>query len=180
LFGGAVSKDTVSRVWRKVQTDWDAWNTRSLKDEPVVRLILDGTLVRVRLDKKATAISLLVVIGVRDDGQKLLLAVKQMGGETTEAWRAVLDDLTKRGLRSSVRDRRRRRGPRECARGSVERRACAALYRGAVEKAARAAVGCGSGRKAGNESSIRFFIDCTGSNGQSSTPISKERQLPDA
>ena len=29
----------------------------------------------------------------------LLLAVKQMGGETTEAWRAVLDDLTKRGLR---------------------------------------------------------------------------------
>ena len=26
LFGGAVSKDTVSRVWRKVKTDWDAWN----------------------------------------------------------------------------------------------------------------------------------------------------------
>ena len=72
MFGGAVSKDTVSRVWRKVQTDWDARNTRSLKDEPVVRLILDGTVVRVRLDKKATAISLLVVIGVRDDGHKLL------------------------------------------------------------------------------------------------------------
>ena len=28
LFGGAVGKDTVSRVWRKVQTDWDAWNAR--------------------------------------------------------------------------------------------------------------------------------------------------------
>ena len=54
---------------------------------------------RVRLDKKATAISLLVVIGVRDDGQKVLLAVKRMGGETTDAWRAVLDDLTSRGLR---------------------------------------------------------------------------------
>ena len=52
-----------------------------------------------RLDKKATAISLLVVIGVREDGQKVLLAVKRMGGETTEAWRAVLDDLTSRGLR---------------------------------------------------------------------------------
>ena len=99
LFGGAVGKDTVSRVWRKVQTDWDAWNARPLKDEPIVRLILDGTVVRVRLDKKATAISLLVVIGVREDGQKVLLAVKRMGGETTEAWRAVLDDLTSRGLR---------------------------------------------------------------------------------
>ena len=27
LFGGAVGKDTVSRVWRKVQTDWQAWNS---------------------------------------------------------------------------------------------------------------------------------------------------------
>src|SRR3989440_2090127 len=98
LFGGAVGKDTVSRVWRKVKSDWDAWNARSLSEEPIVRLILDGTVVRVRLDRKATSISLLVVIGVRADGQKVLLAVKNMGGESTEAWRAVLDDLIKRGL----------------------------------------------------------------------------------
>jgi transposase-like protein len=99
LFGGAVGKDTVSRVWRKVKSDWDAWNARSLADEPIVRLILDGTVVRVRLDRKATAISLLVVIGVRADGQKVLLAVKAMGGESADAWRAVLDDLIQRGLR---------------------------------------------------------------------------------
>ena len=79
--------------------DWDAWNARLLADEPIVRLILDGTVVRVRLDRKATAISLLVVIGVRTDGQKVLLAVRSMGGESAEAWRAVLDDLFKRGLR---------------------------------------------------------------------------------
>jgi putative transposase len=99
LFGGAIGKDTVSRVWRKVKSDWDAWNARPLADEPIVRLILDGTVVRVRLDRKATSISLLVVIGVRADGQKVLLAVKSMGGESAEAWRAVLDDLVKRGLR---------------------------------------------------------------------------------
>jgi transposase-like protein len=99
LFGGAVGKDTVSRVWRKVKSDWDAWNARALAEEPIVRLILDGTVVRVRLDRKATAVSLLVVIGVHADGQKILLAVKAMGGESTEAWRAVLDDLIRRGLR---------------------------------------------------------------------------------
>ena len=99
LFGGAVGKDTVSRTWRKVKSDWDAWNSRSLADEPIARLILDGTVVRVRLDRKATAISLLVVLGVREDGQKVLLAIKSMGGESAEAWRAVLDDLIKRGLR---------------------------------------------------------------------------------
>ena len=99
LFGGAIGKDIVSRTWRKVKNDWDAWNARSLAEEPIVRLILDGTVVRVRLDRKATAISLLVVIGVRADGQKVLLAVRSMGGESAEAWRAVLDDLIKRGLR---------------------------------------------------------------------------------
>jgi putative transposase len=100
LFGGAVGKDTVSRVWRKVKSDWDAWNARSLSEEPIVRLILDGTVVRVRLDRKATSISLLVVLGVREDGQKVLLAVKTMGGESEAAWRVLLDDLVRRGLRT--------------------------------------------------------------------------------
>ena len=52
VFGGAVGKDTVSRVWRKTKSDWDAWKARSLKEEPIVRPILDGTAVRVRLDKR--------------------------------------------------------------------------------------------------------------------------------
>ena len=38
-------------------------------------------------------------VGVREDGQKVLLAVGDMGGESAEAWRAVLDDLVARGLR---------------------------------------------------------------------------------
>ena len=45
LFGGAEGKDTVRR---KAKGDWDVWNARSLKDEPIIRLILDGTVVRVR------------------------------------------------------------------------------------------------------------------------------------
>ena len=40
LFAGAVGKDVVSRTWRKVRTDWDAWNARDLADEDIVRLIL--------------------------------------------------------------------------------------------------------------------------------------------
>jgi putative transposase len=100
LFGGAIGKDTVSRAWRKAKTDWEVWNRRDLSTEPVIRLILDGTVVRVRLDRKATSISLLVVLGIRDDGQKVLLAVKSMGGESEAAWRSVLDDLVRRWLRT--------------------------------------------------------------------------------
>lgn len=119
MFGGAVGKDTVSRVWHKVKGDWDAWNARSLKDELIIRWILDGTIVRVRLDKKATlkatSISLLVALGVREDGQKVLLAVKNMGGESEAAWRALLDDLVKRGLLSMARRASRKLLPRSGA-----------------------------------------------------------------
>jgi putative transposase len=99
LFKGAVGKDVVSRAWRKVQTDWEAWGKRDLSQEPIVRLILDGTVVRTRVDKKSTSISLLVALGVRADGQKMLLAVNDMGGESEASWRAFLDDLSTRGLR---------------------------------------------------------------------------------
>src|SRR6202022_3334678 len=100
VFAAPVGKDVVSRVWRKTKGDWDAWNARSLAEEPIVRLILDGTGARVRLDRKATSISLLVALGVRADGQKMLLAIKSMGGESEAAWRALLDDLGRRGLRT--------------------------------------------------------------------------------
>lgn len=100
LFKGAVSKDTVNRIWRKVQANWAAWCHRSLAEEDMVRLILDGTVVRVRLDRKATAISLLVTLGIRGDGQKVLLAVRNMGGESEAAWRSRLDDLIARGLKA--------------------------------------------------------------------------------
>ena len=99
LFKGAVSKDVVSRAWRKVKVDWDAWCARSLADEDIIRLILDGTVIKTRLDKKATNISALAAIGVRRDGQKVLLSIMNMGEESTAAWRQFLDDLDKRGLK---------------------------------------------------------------------------------
>src|SRR6056297_3932032 len=37
--------------------------------------------------------------GVRRDGQKVLLSIRNMGGESTSAWRQFLDDLDKRGLK---------------------------------------------------------------------------------
>ena len=98
LFEGRVGKDVVSRAWQRTRSAWEAWQQRELAGDDIVRLILDGTVVKVRLDRKATAISLLIVLGVRRDGQKVVLAIKNMGGESEAAWRAVLEDLPARGL----------------------------------------------------------------------------------
>ena len=137
VFAGPVGKDVVSRVWRKTKGDWDAWNARSLADEPIVRLILDGTVVRVRLDRKATSISLLVALGVRADGQKVLLAIRNMGGESEAAWRALLDDLVARGLRRRSSSSSTAAGPRKGAGGAVARRAGPAMHRAQTPQSPR-------------------------------------------
>ena len=98
LFEGRVGKDVVSRAWQRTRSAWMAWQERDLAGDDIVRLILDGTVVKVRLDRKATAISLLIALGVRRDGQKVVLAIRNMGGESESAWRAVLDDLMARGM----------------------------------------------------------------------------------
>lgn len=76
-----------------MKTGRDAWATRDLAGEGIVRLILDGTVVKARSDRKATTIPGPVAIGVRHDGQKVSIGLKTMGGETTAAWRAFLQDL---------------------------------------------------------------------------------------
>ena len=93
--------------------DWDAWCARSLAEEDIVRVILDGMMIRTRLDIKATNIPVLGAIGVRRDGQKILLSIRHMDGERPRpgAVRAAcaaasattvqphLDELDARGLR---------------------------------------------------------------------------------
>ena len=56
-------------------------------------------MIKTRLDRKATNISVLAAIGVRRDRQKVLLSIGNMGGESQAAWRQFLDDLDARGLK---------------------------------------------------------------------------------
>ena len=93
LFGGAVGKDVVSRAWHKVQTDWEAWQQRDLSRDDIVRLILDGTVVRVRLDKRATSLSVLVALGVRREARRCCLPcatwaakARQPGARSSMTW----------------------------------------------------------------------------------------------
>jgi hypothetical protein len=53
---------------------------RSLDHAPIVRLILDPTVVRVRRDREATSISLRVVIGVRPESSA---GEQEHGSEST-------------------------------------------------------------------------------------------------
>ncbi len=81
LFKGAASKDEVSPAWRKVTVAWAAWCARSFADEDIGRFarslgriafagsLLYGTVLRTRIDKRATHVPVLPAIGVRRDGR---------------------------------------------------------------------------------------------------------------
>ena len=74
-----------------MQGEFDTSNRRRVECEPIVRLILDG---------HSTALSILVALGVRADGQKELLGLKApLTGESEAAWRDLLQDLESCGLR---------------------------------------------------------------------------------
>ncbi len=64
-----------------MKVDWEPWRHRSLAEEEGVHLIPDGTVIKTRLDKTATSTSVLAAVGVRRDGQKVLLAIGNRGRE---------------------------------------------------------------------------------------------------
>ena len=126
---GAIGKDVVSRAWRKAKADWDAWCRRDPAGEDIARLVLDGTVVKVRLDRKATSLSLPVVLGIRRKGQKVLLAARSMGGrERSRLARRAGRSRGAQAAEAGVPDRRRRGRLREGAGRALARGADAAVH----------------------------------------------------
>ena len=92
-----LSPSTISRLC----TDWEAeherFRTRSLRFHRYAYWFVDGVHVSIRLGED-DRLCLLVVIGVREDGTKELLAVEDGYRESTESWASVMRDLKNRGL----------------------------------------------------------------------------------
>ena len=72
---------------------------RDLACDDIVRLTPDGTVIKTRLDRKATTVSVPAAMGMRRDGQKVLLSLMNMGGKSKAASGMFLDDLDARGLK---------------------------------------------------------------------------------
>jgi transposase-like protein len=98
LTGVALSKSAISRLAGQLQLAREQWLQRRLEDERCVYLYLDGFVVPVRRDGRVTRAPLLIVVGVRESGERVLLAVRIATGESAAGWQSVLDDLSHRGL----------------------------------------------------------------------------------
>jgi putative transposase len=92
-----LSATTVSRLCKEWEQHHERFRQRLLSFNRYAYLFMDGIHVSVRLGEDPK-LCLLIVIGVREDGVKELLAVEDGYRESTESWAGVFRDLKRRGL----------------------------------------------------------------------------------
>jgi transposase-like protein len=102
FFGSAVglSAAAVGRLLGAWQADYQVFCGRDLSDRDYVYVWADGVHFRVRLEQ--ARLCCLVIVGVRADGTKELVAVADGERESTDSWAEVLRDLRRRGMRAPV------------------------------------------------------------------------------
>jgi transposase-like protein len=102
LRGGPLSKDAVSRLVGRLAQDFTAWSERDLAGEAIRYLIQDGWYPKVRIGKRRVVVPVLVTLGVRDDGERLILDMRMAGEESGASWSEVLASLTRRKMSTPV------------------------------------------------------------------------------
>jgi len=96
LCGTSVSSSQVSECAKLLDAELHKWRQRALGDFPY--LILDARYEKVRQNGQLLDCAVLLALGVRVDGKRVLLGVSVALSEAEVHWRAFLQSLLQRGL----------------------------------------------------------------------------------
>ena len=95
-----LSAPVITKMTETWQAEQRSFSTRDLSSVDYVYLWVDGIHVNIRLEEHK--LCLLVMIGVRGDGRKELVALSDGYRESTESWADLLRDCARRGMRAPV------------------------------------------------------------------------------
>jgi len=98
--GQGLSAATVNRLTTQWQDEAAAFARRDLSGVDYVYMWVDGIHLKVRLEQEK--ICLLVMIGVRADGRKELIALADGFRESADSWAELLRDCKRRGMRAPM------------------------------------------------------------------------------
>jgi putative transposase len=103
LFGSAagLSASVITRLTAQWQAEREAFARRDLAEVDYVYCFADGVHFSIRLGEQGR-LCCLVIVGVRADGRKELVAVADGTRESTDDWAELLRDLRRRGMRAPV------------------------------------------------------------------------------
>ncbi len=102
FFGSAagLSASVITRLTTQWQAEQRAFAERRLDDRDFVYIWADGIHFNVRLEE--ARLCALVIVGVRADGTKELVAITDGHRESTDSWADLLRDLKRRGMRAPM------------------------------------------------------------------------------
>ena len=95
-----LSASSINRLTVAFQAEHEEWSTRDLSGVDYVYWWVDGIHFNIRLEEDR--LCCLVIVGVRPDGTKELVALADGYRESTESWAEVLRSLKDRGLSAPV------------------------------------------------------------------------------
>ncbi|MFI5868067.1 IS256 family transposase [Streptomyces sp. NPDC051546] len=95
-----LSPATITRLTTQWQADHKTFMDRDLSATDYVYVWADGVHLRIRLEEAKAAV--LVMVGVRADGTKELIAMTDGYRESSEAWAGLMRDCARRGMRAPV------------------------------------------------------------------------------
>jgi putative transposase len=99
LRGTPLSKSAISRLVGRLEALFTQWRSRSLASEGVVFLYLDAIALRVRIANKVISVPVLVGLGVKEDGEKVILDLELFQSESSSCWEGFIEGLISRGLK---------------------------------------------------------------------------------
>ncbi len=94
--GAPLSASSLQRLKEKWEVEYEQWKGAVIEEEKIAYAWADGIYIKAGIGKEKAA--LLVVIGVKRDGSKRILAIEAGHRESKESWAEVLRQLKKRGL----------------------------------------------------------------------------------
>lgn len=102
LQGVPLSKSSISRLVGRLEELFSQWRSRSLASEAAIVMYLDAIALRVRIAKKVISVPVLVGLGVREDGDKVILDLELMQSESSSSWEGFVEGLIGRGLKAPL------------------------------------------------------------------------------
>jgi len=102
LKGGPLSKGAVSRLVGRLREDFETWRTRDLAEEDIRYVFMDGWYPKVRIGGRRERVPVLVTLGVRGNGERVVLDLRLVGEESAASWTEVVASLTARHLARPV------------------------------------------------------------------------------
>jgi putative transposase len=98
LIGRKISAGEISNANKSLIDAVEKWRNRDLSKESIKYLFMDGVCFHMRIGGSVETVPVLVAIGVKDTGHRLVLGMQSGDKESASNWREFFKDLKKRHL----------------------------------------------------------------------------------